>query len=146
MFSVCNSPTASKFQISCLSYIFVNLSCNINCNRITHLSHLEYVTLLSTPYGMYRSHAHIRLAPQTSDLFIHSLSFTPRSNAGADSRQVNLCWVLHNRVSFYIIAWSLNIPLSAHWRLQKYVPNREPLVGLCPSNIHVSWLYWFGCV
>lgn len=75
--SACNPPMAYKFIIYCLSYIFVNLCCNINCSRITPLSPLEYVTLLSTHTVCIThtcTHAHIRLAPQTSDLFIHSLS------------------------------------------------------------------------
>lgn len=46
--SVCNPPTAYKLGICCLFYIFLNLSCSINCNRITPLSLLDYVTLLST--------------------------------------------------------------------------------------------------
>lgn len=74
-----------------------------------------------------RSHAQIRLAPQTSDLFIHSLSFTPRSYAGAVSRQVNLCWVLHNRVSFYIIAGCLTSLCQLSEGSIKCVPTEQHL-------------------
>lgn len=62
------------------------------CYRITSLLLFQCAMPLSTCAVAYHMQAHIRLAPQTSDLFIRSLTFTPRSNAGADSCQVNLRW------------------------------------------------------
>lgn len=105
--SACNPIAGSWLHIIYLWYIY-NYPAEFkkkewNCNRITPHSPTYFFYPLCT-YTVCTVHSHIRLAPLTSDLFILSLSFTPQSNASADSRQVNLCWVFHNRVSFHIIA------------------------------------------